>query len=189
MATIIAGRLPEQGDAQQAATALLRAGFDSSAIATFYLSSAGQHDRHPLGGDRDASPGAEDTATGRTAGMTGAGAVGAVLGAATAPVTGPLGAVTGAAVGAYVGGLAGSLSDMEEDGQQPDENPVPVRRAGMMLAVAVADGDESDAALDILRQLGAVDIEQAEGSIRDGDWQDFDPLVPPQLVDTSAPPA
>ncbi len=181
MATIIAGRLPEQSNVQQAAAALLRAGFDSSSIASFYLSSAGQHDLHPLGGDREASPGAEDTATGRTAAMTGAGAVGAVIGAATAPITGPIGAVTGAAVGAYVGGLAGSLSDMEADGQQPDENPIPNRQAGMMLAVDI-DGGDPEAVVEILRQLGAEDIEQAEGTIRDGDWQDFDPLMPPQLI-------
>ena len=33
-----------------------------------------------------------------------------------------------------------------------------------------------------LKQLGAEDIEQSEGTIINGDWQDFDPLQPPHLL-------
>jgi hypothetical protein len=37
--------------------------------------------------------------------------------------------------------------------------------------------------VDTLRRLGAHDIERAEGTWRDGDWVDFNPLAPAQLID------
>lgn len=53
----------------------------------------------------------------------------------------------------------------------------------MVIAVEVM-GEENEArAIEILRALGAVDIERASGTIIDGDWPDFDPLSTPQLVD------
>lgn len=36
--------------------------------------------------------------------------------------------------------------------------------------------------LDRVHRLGAHHIEKAEGTIRDGDWTDFDPLSWPQMV-------
>jgi len=34
----------------------------------------------------------------------------------------------------------------------------------------------------VLRKLGAVQIERARGNIVDGDWADFDPSQPPDIV-------
>jgi hypothetical protein len=188
MATIIAGRFEQQSQAEDAAAQLQRAGIAPDRISTFYVTPAGQHAGFPVGGDQYQSPGAEESPQGTAAGMAAGGAVGAAIGAVTTPLTGPLGAVTGALVGAHVGSLAGSMEKMKEDGTAADENPVPIRHAGMMTAVSVPDAADENKAIGILRSLGAQDIERAEGTIANGDWEDFDPVAPPTLVQAQAGP-
>lgn len=182
MTKIIAGRFELQDHADAAAAALTRAGFDSGRISIFYNSSAGQHDQTAIGGDRDQSPGAENTGVGNVAGMATGGAIGAAVGAATAPLTGPIGAITGAFVGGHIGQLVGAMNATKDDGGDAGENRIPVRQAGMMVAVEVSDGME-DKALEALRSVGAADLEVAEGNIVAGDWADFDPVKPPYFVD------
>lgn len=176
MTTIIAARFDLQEDAAQAVTALTEAGFAQRHISRFFVNPAGQHDRFALGGDRDKSPGAQDTDSGAVTGVAAGAGVGAAAGLATSPVTGPLGPALGGLVGGHVGGLVGSLSATDDD-------PAPRRAAGMRVAVAVADEAEQDKALRLLRSLGAVDIERSSGTIRDGDWIDFDPLSAPVPVE------
>jgi hypothetical protein len=184
MTTIIAGRFELQDQADAAAAALARAGFASDRISIFYNSPAGQHDRTVIGGDRDQSPGAENTGVGNAAGIVTGGAIGAAVGAATAPLTGPIGAITGALVGGHIGQLVGAMNATKDDGSGSDENRIPVRQAGMMVAVDVAvGGDMQDKALDALRSAGAADLEVSEGNIVGGDWADFDPVRPPRFVD------
>ncbi|MGV3653092.1 MAG: hypothetical protein ACO1N5_02630 [Noviherbaspirillum sp.] len=182
MATIIAGRFEQQSQVQAAVEQWRQAGIAQDCISTFYVTQAGRHATFPVGGDRFESPGAEDSGKGAVAGAATGGTIGAVAGAATAPVTGPLGAMAGAAVGAYVGSLAGSMGAMKEDGTKEGQNAVPVRQAGMVAAASVPDPASETQAIDILRALGAQDIERAEGTIRDGNWEDFDPIHPPHLV-------
>lgn len=215
MTVIIAGRFQQQEQVQNAIATLEQAGFPPTAISSFYVNPPGQHDAYPIGGDRNDSPGAEQTGSGIAAGVTAGAAVGTAIGAATAPLTGPLGAVAGGAVGAHLGSLVGTLNKLEPDGHGEDENPVPVRSAGMLVAVAVDPAASSDAAdtadaagdtgignggshksndgnaesraIGILRSLGATELERARGHIVDGDWQDFDPVAPPQLIDGGQP--
>lgn len=183
MTKIIAGRFEQQSQAQHAIDEILRAGFSEDQVSSFYLNPNGQHGTYPLGGDHDKSPGAENTAPGRTAGMATGGAVGAAVGALTTPLTGPLGAVTGAFVGAHIGSVAGTLSNMEDDGEAAARHQVPVRHAGMVVAVSVPDASLEERAIDALRAVGAADIEYSEGNIVNGDWADFDPSLPPHFVD------
>lgn len=182
MTTIIAGRFELQDQADAATTALARAGFDSDRVSIFYNSSAGQHDQTAIGGDRDQSPGAENTGVGNAAGIATGGAIGAAVGAITTPLTGPIGAVTGAFVGGHIGQLVGAMNATKDDGGGTGENRIPVRQAGMMVAVAVGDGMQ-DKAMDALRSVGAADLEVSEGNIVAGDWADFDPVAPPRFVD------
>ena len=182
MTTIIAGRFELQEHADAAAAALASAGFDSDRISIFYNSSAGQHDQTALGGDRDQSPGAENTGMGNAAGIATGGAIGAAVGAVTTPLTGPIGAITGAFVGGHIGQLVGAMSATKDDGGGEGENRIPVRQAGMMVAVEVGEGMQ-DKALDALRSVGAADLEVGEGNIAAGDWADFDPVAPPRFVD------
>ena len=61
MTVIIAGRFEQQDEVQEAISALQRAGAPPSQISSFYVNPPGQHDMFPIGGDRDESPGAEDS--------------------------------------------------------------------------------------------------------------------------------
>lgn len=193
MSNIIAGRFKEQDQVTRAIEAMVDAGFPQDGISSFYLNPPGQHNLYSIGGDRDESPGAHETSTGAVTGAATGGAVGAGVGLIGAPVFGPVGPAVGALVGAHVGGLIGSLSQMKEKGEQEkgtpddvqndsDDNTMRQRKSGLMLAVS-ADGDQAhQSAVALLKQLGADDIEQSEGTIINGDWQDFDPLQPPHLL-------
>ena len=52
----------------------------------------------------------------------------------------------------------------------------------MLVAVAFDDAGQESRAVDVLRRLGAVQIERARGNIVDGDWADFDASIPPEIV-------
>lgn len=186
MATIIAGRFDEQTDVEAAVKALRNAGFPSDHISSFYVAPAGQHARTPIGGDRDKSPGAEDSTQGTAAGTTTGGLVGAAIGAATTPLTGPIGAITGGLVGAHVGNLVGALGKMKDD-ESPDDAPS-IRHAGLLVAVSAPNAQCEERAIAVLRAHGAQQLESSAGHIVRGDWEDFDPAAPPQLIDVRQPP-
>jgi hypothetical protein len=183
MSMIIAGHFQLQDEVERARLALAEAGFSSERISGFYLTQPGQHDQTPIGGDHIISPGARESPKGVLEGSGAGAAVGVVAGAATAPVTGPLGPVVGGLVGAYVGSLF-SFTKMKEAGE-PEEGgraPLENRAAGMLVAVAFDDPGMEAQAVDLLRRLGATQIERARGNIVDGDWADFDPSSPPDII-------
>lgn len=187
MSAIIVGRFQLQHETEYAVNELVHAGYSRAAITTFYLNPAGQHDQYPVGGDRDKSPGADDTGVGVAAGASTGAVVGATVGAATLPVTGVAGPALGGLVGAHVGSLLGSLgatddSDQEPRRQQPEDSSAEVRKAGMRVAVQV-QGRQENEAIALLHSLNAADIERSEGHIVEGDWDDFDPLSTPRYVD------
>jgi hypothetical protein len=103
MANIVAGRFEQQTDADAAIAELMRLGFARDQVTSFFVNPPGEHAKFLIGGDREASPGAESAGTGAVAGAAVGGAVGASLGLAATPVMGPA-----APPGAEVGGpLAG----------------------------------------------------------------------------------
>lgn len=190
MSRIVAAHFQLQDEVDAARAALVRAGFPDSRISAFFVNQPGQHDMHALGGDRDMSPGAKETPEGIAEGAAVGAAVGAGVGAAAVLVTGPIGPVVGALVGAHVGSLysfnkmkgAGESEEVEPGEGSPHENLRRPRQPGMLIAVAVDSDEEGERALATLRQLGARDLEQAEGRIVNGDWEDFDPLSIPVRV-------
>lgn len=184
MTTIIAGRFEQQDQVQQAIAEMVRAGFPEDHISSFYLNPPGRHHQLPMGGDHNKSSGAEESPQGSAAGAVTGSAVGAAVGAVTTPLSGPLGAVTGAFVGGYVGSLAGSLGKMKDDGgaESAESEPL-IRHSGMMVAVSVSPDDDTERAAQVLRACGAVDIERANGTIVNGDWEDFDPESMPNLLE------
>ena len=166
--------------------ALIAAGFAPERISGFYLNEPGQHNESPIGGDHITSPGAKETQEGLAQGAAAGGAVGVAVGAATSVVTGPVGPIVGGLVGAHVGSLF-SFSKMKDRGEHEEgepgfENMREPRKAGMLVAVAFDDPAADARAVDILRGLGAFQIERAEGNIVAGDWADFDPNSMPVLV-------
>jgi len=183
MSNIIAGRFDQQSGVEEARAEILRAGFAEEQVTTFYVNPPGQHDLTPVGGDEIKSHGAAHSAHGLAQGGMVGGAVGAALGTASIPVLGPVGPLVGALLGTHVGDLAGSLSEMEDDGGSGNTAGSPFRRSGMMLAILADDPDAEDRAIRLLHALHAQDIERAQGTIANGDWEDFNPLQPPSLVD------
>lgn len=181
--TIIAGRFEQQDTAAQALEEFAQAGFARGKLASFYVNPRGQHDTYPIGGDRDTSPGAKEAGAGVALGA----AAGGALGVAATPFLGPVGPITGGLVGAHIGGLVGGMSKTKEKGETGDteeeaENAEPIRRSGMMVAAAVEDHEQEERAVNLLRALGAADIERANGIIAEGDWKDFNPVEPPSLI-------
>ena len=178
MATIVAGRVETQPEAERLIAALRDAGIAADDITSFYLNPPGRHGEYPIGGDAHHDEGTKES--GKTAGvgvavgsLAGA-AVGAALGAVAGPGVAAVAGVAGASVGAYGGSLAGALHGSRAGDPQQANIEEPVERPpGVMVAVRV-DSNE-DAALDVLRSNGALDIERTTGEWREGEWIDFDP--------------
>lgn len=189
MKTIIVGRYAQQDQAHSAARELMRAGFPPRETTLFYVNPQGQHDMFPVGGDEDESEGTHHAGPGAVRGAVGGVGAGTLVGAATIPVLGPAGPLLGAAVGAYAGSLVGALKNMEETDEQAEParhsgrpgTEEPSRRAGVMLAVAIASPQQRDEAIEILSEH-AEEVEEAEGVIQDGDWVDFNPLAPGKVI-------
>ena len=183
MSIIIAGHFQTQEEVDAARRALGEAGFAQERISAFYLSQPGQHDMTPIGGDNIQSPGAKETPLGVVEGSATGGVVGAIVGAVTSPVTGMAGPIVGGLVGAHVGSLF-SFSKMKEAGEAEagGRAPLEVRHAGMLIAVAFDDTGLDSQAVDVLRRLGATQIERARGNIVNGDWADFDVSSAPDVI-------
>jgi len=195
MSNIVAGRFQLQAQADGAIAALQAAGFAPQQVTSFFVNPPGQHDLYALGGDADNSPGAYNAPAGATHGAEAGGAIGAVVGLASLPVLGPAGPLLGAGVGAYVGALAGALSSLghpvdpgaEGATAKADLEHAPLRKSGMLVAVATDARMPEAEAVRVLRAQGAAEIERAEGTIVDGHWPDFDPLKPNLRIDAAPP--
>ena len=179
MDRIIAGRFQSKDDAD-AAAALIGKFVASSDIGIFHNNPPGQHDVLETGGDENADPGAKGAGksaatTALAAGLT-AGAVGSLAG--------PAAAVAAAGVGAYMGALAGAMDELSDQNETPRKRER--RLGGVMLSVHIAEPDNEERVIDVLRSQGAEDIEEADGEWRDGNWVDFDPVAVPRLVDGSS---
>lgn len=185
MTTIVAGRFQTSTQSDAAVAALAARSIPRDRISVFYVTPPGQHDATPVGGDEHESPGMEQASQGAMSGAAvgaGVGLAGALIGA-TAGLAAPMVVVAGlgaAAAGAYSGALAGAMNSSLDAGADQ------IRHAGMMVAVDAGTAD-ADVVVATLKDAGGVDIEQAEGTWEDGQWTDFDPTEPPQLVDQLAP--
>ena len=182
MANIVAGRFEQQTEADAAIAELVRQGFDRDRVTSFFVTAPGEHAKSLIGGDREASPGAETAGTGAVAGAAIGGAVGIGLGLAATPVVGPVAVPTAGGLGAYMGALAGALGKMKDSPAEasPYTDPPPeVRHAGIVVAAYAPEPEQRATALEVLQARGAQDIETAEGHWRDGQWTDFDPVAPP----------
>jgi hypothetical protein len=186
MTTIIAARFEQQDKAQAAVAELARAGFPAAQTTQFFVNPPGQHDRYPIGGDKEESSGTHEAPTGTATGAAVGGVVGAAVGLATLPVLGPAAAVAGAGIGAYTGSLYGTLNKVgdatepnaEGTSQRAGRIEPQTRKSGVLIAVSAPALEQQASAIHILRAHGAADIEKAEGTITGGQWTDFNPLTP-----------
>jgi hypothetical protein len=190
MATIIAGGFDVSNDADATIARLREAGVREESLCTFRVNPAGEHHAIAAGGDRSASPGAQNAGKGAAKGAAIGAAAGLAAGAAATPLLGPAGLAAGAAAGAYTGSLVGALGRMDKEAQPGRDS---VRPAETLIAVnADAAGPSADDVVRLFEECGARQIERTDGRWENGAWADFDPLSPPQLVggrDLREPPA
>jgi hypothetical protein len=179
-ATIIAGRFDDKDHADAAIRQLMQAGVSADRYTCFFVGPPGHHDRFPVGGDEDKSPGCREADNGALKGAGVGGAIGLGVGLAATPVAGPIAAAAGAGVGAYVGSLVGALHEMGDHDTRPQ-----VRKSGFIVAVRTNDA-EDERLIHFFRTAGAADIERAQGAWISGKWADFDPTRPPALVASAA---
>ena len=78
------------------------------------------------------------------------------------------------------GALSKSGKEAEREAGEA-KTPEP-RHAGMVVAVRISERVPEQRAIEVLKRHGARDIERAEGTWRNGKWEDFDPLSAPQRV-------
>ena len=191
MSLIVAARYQTFDQAGAATQLLARHGYTEDQIHTFYVNTAGAHDRYPVGGDRRQDP----DATGGVIGVVCGAAILGIICAALAMLIvrgfeySSLVVIAAGGVGAYVGALIGAMvaigrvhrrrSSLTTTASTVKEDHPPVRPAGVLLAVPVAPDKEAEVA-QLLRESGGQDVERANGRWENGKWQDFDPLVPPQ---------
>ena len=183
MTRIVAGVFDDERAATAAAHELRDAGFQAGDLDQFALNPPGRHDALPLGGDEDADRKARGGDKGAVKGAVIGTAVGAVAGLAATPLVGPLAIAGGAAAGAYAGSLAGAVDKMGDGHPAPETRP-----AGVMVAVNT-EAQNDELAVGVLRSSAARMIERAEGAWRNGKWVDFDPVRPPDVVESRVPEA
>jgi hypothetical protein len=53
-----------------------------------------------------------------------------------------------------------------------------------MVAVNTESVDDEDLAVDLMQDHGARMIERADGAWQNGKWADFDPVRPPQVIES-----
>jgi hypothetical protein len=191
MARIVAGRLDTEQEIEGARRGLAAIGVPLELIASFQVVDAGRHDLHPIGGDADHDRGTLHSSGGAWLGIAAGALAGAVL-------AGTLNWIlvqstwsftlfwiaAGAGVGAYFGSLAGALlMTRDPDAREASPREPVSRRGGPMIAAQV--GEDARLRVEVcslMTRLGADRVEEAEGTIRGGEWVDFDPRLSPQPI-------
>jgi hypothetical protein len=180
MTQIVAGVFDDEQTATSVAHHLRSAGFEAADLDQFSLRPPGQHHGLPGGGDEAVDPKAKGGDTAAVKGAAIGSAVGAVAGLAATPLLGPIAVAGGAAAGAYAGSLAGAVGGMGGDQAAPQRRP-----AGVMVAVNAESREDENRAVGVMHDHGARMIERAEGAWRNGKWADFDPVRPPDVVESN----
>jgi hypothetical protein len=186
MAHIVCGHFAESVKADAALQALLAAGFTRNEVDTFYTPPPGQHNLTGFGGDMHSDAGARKAGGGAALGA----AIGAALGALIVLLGIRAGIIPqsdftpafvlfGAALGAYVGSFMGAMVKMRHGSARnaTPEHPIEAP-AGRMIAVLIGAPDAEARIIELLRRHGARKVFRAEGTWRNGSWQDFDPRSP-----------
>jgi hypothetical protein len=188
MANIVAGRFETQTEADRVLEALGAAGFASDEYTCFYVNPPGQHAQYPIGGDAHHDEGTKESGKKAAAAAAIGGVTGLALGTATGLALGEpgftaAGAIAGAGIGGYVGSLAGGLAGSRGGDASQSTAEEPVERAdGVMVAVHVDDTGATQRAIQLMRDHGALEVEEADGTWLDGTWSDFDPMRQPEHI-------
>jgi len=188
MASIIAGRFTDYPAAQRAEGVLLSRGLRHEDVCVFYVNPPGRHARTPIGGDHLSDQASKTAPGGSMAGVVVGAAIGAGIGIGIASgglvpgIPTALVVIVAALIGGFSGSLGGAMLRTRRPASAPAvataEEPA-VREPGVLLAARVDDRAAQDQVVDLLRTVGARDVERAQGEWRDGQWIDFDAVRPP----------
>jgi hypothetical protein len=185
MAKTVVGLTDNVDDAQNVVRELVGSGIERGDIGFM----ANQKHSIPGSADLNESEGSKgnnagnDAASGALAGAgTGAalgGLAGLLLAAAplAIPGIGPIiaagpiaAALAGAGIGAVTGGVIGSLTDLGVPEQEAHYYAEAVRRGGILVTVAAESDAQADIAAGIMRENGAVDIDQRAAEWKKQGW-------------------
>jgi hypothetical protein len=174
MAKTVIGLMENIDDARGAVRDLLQSGIAASDIGFM------ANEKHALpAADADTAR-ESDAASGAITGATLGGIAGLAL--ALAPLAipgigpllaaGPLAAALAAAgVGAVTGGLIGGLMRLGVPEQEAHSYAEALRRGGILVTVAADSAAQAQAALEIMRRRGAVDIDQRAAQWKKQGWK------------------
>ena len=171
---IIAGRFETKAMADAVVATIVRY-TERTDICVFHNNAPGEHGAGLTSGEDEQNAGIQAEVATTAASAMAAGLTAGIVGMAGGPVV----ALAAAGVAAYAGALVGAMGGMQDE----QSRYLPrLRPSGVILAVRIAHPSGEKFVISDLRHGGAEDIEQAEGSWRNGDWIDFNPAQPPQLV-------
>jgi hypothetical protein len=182
MSSILIGQYDDFATADAVIAELHAAGISAQSIERFHLNAPGKHDVLATGGDEDEDRDAHEGGGGAVAGAAMGAAAGLALGAVAIPIVGPFAAAAGLAIGAYTGSFAGAVTQMGDDDHAAPESEIPMRPAGVRVAVAVVDENASSRVERALRHGDVKSIELATGNWEGGRWADFDPVSTPHWI-------
>lgn len=171
MATIIVGFFDTDSQLDAATNGLMNEGLASTDMAYYYLNPPGARGLYKLDGDAINDEGTAEN--GKTA--TQSAAAGGVAGLAIGSIGGPFSAVVGAGAGAYIGAFMRTHKNREAPNsdnatvEQPAEPP-----PGPLLAMRVIQPDQNADLVRVLRDFGAIRVDQTIGEWENGNWTDFD---------------
>jgi uncharacterized membrane protein len=193
MVKTIVGSFDSFDEAHKVANELRAAGFLDNDISIVANDAEGAYRNDPRFGDGGKRVEGETSATtkGAVAGAVvggGAGLAASLVGLAI-PGIGPIIAagpivatLAGAGTGAVAGGLIGGLVDLGVPQGDAEYYAEAVRRGGALVTVR-ADEVRAEEAADIMRDRGAVDIEQRVERWREEGWERFDEGAQPYTAD------
>jgi uncharacterized protein (TIGR02271 family) len=178
MSKTVIGLFNNLGEAQNVVKDLVASGIEREDIGFM------ANEKQVTPGRTDLEREGGDVASGALAGAGTGAAIGGVAGLALAlaplaiPGIGPIvaagpiaAALTGAGLGAVTGGLIGGLTRLGVPDEDANYYAEGVRRGGILVTVAADDEREADAAAEILRRHGAVDIEERATEWKKQGWQ------------------
>lgn len=176
MAKTVVGLMNTAEEAQSVVRELVESGFERGDIGMMTGPSGRDASAHAAGDTSSTTSGA---LTGAGTGAALGGVAGLVVGLAALPIpgigpiiaAGPLAAaLAGAGVGAVAGGLIGVLTNMGVPDEEAHYYAEGVKRGGTLVTVNVRDDEMAEVAAEIMREHGAVDIDERAGRWKEEGW-------------------
>ncbi len=193
MSNIINGNFQDLNAAKRAIADLLNTGFSADRTSCFSVEIPGHNavtysSEATVKAENGQANEVPEATEGALSGAAVGGAIGVAVALATLPVLGPIVTATAVGVGAYGGSLYGALGGMAAARSEETEASIMAmqsakhRQSGTLVAVVANDAVLQDTAERILHAHGAHDIERRDGTLQNGQWLDFNPNLPLQLV-------